>query len=313
MTILGGHFAVMLIVSAPGGPDRERAGGRARHRRSRASGSRRSPSAAVSTSSEAHAGAADPRDHRLRGRPSGDRPLGQQRARRARGQHHRPADAARRNRRIAALRDDARGRARPDGGAAELETALETVARARPSRSSFGHSRPRRSERRGGPACAVRDVLLYPDPRLKQVCGAGAARRCRARRGGPAGDDGRSRPLRGDRRAAARRARADRGRRRQRAPEGGDHNGRLVLVNPRIVASEGSRGRARGVPVDSRPDREREAGEPIAVEHAGGTVESEGFEARCIQHEIDHLDGILFLDRVASIVDDVFRRKSYSG
>ena len=30
-----------------------------------------------------------------------------------------------------------------------------------------------------------------------------------------------------------------------------------------------------------------------------------------LQHEIDHLDGLLFLDRVASLTDDVFRRKSY--
>ena len=30
-------------------------------------------------------------------------------------------------------------------------------------------------------------------------------------------------------------------------------------------------------------------------------------------HEIDHLDGILFLDRVESLVDDVFRRKSYAS
>ena len=37
-------------------------------------------------------------------------------------------------------------------------------------------------------------------------------------------------------------------------------------------------------------------------------VESTGFEARCVQHEIDHLDGILFLDRVASLTNDVFRR-----
>ena len=50
----------------------------------------------------------------------------------------------------------------------------------------------------------------------------------------------------------------------------------------------------------------------IEVEHAGGSVESVGFEARCIQHEIDHLDGVLFLDRVASLVDDVFRRKRYA-
>jgi peptide deformylase len=40
-------------------------------------------------------------------------------------------------------------------------------------------------------------------------------------------------------------------------------------------------------------------------------IEAEGFEARCLQHEIDHLDGILFLDRVDSLRMDVFRRKSY--
>ena len=31
--------------------------------------------------------------------------------------------------------------------------------------------------------------------------------------------------------------------------------------------------------------------------------------ARCLLHEIDHLDGILFLDRVDSLKRDVFRRK----
>ncbi len=41
------------------------------------------------------------------------------------------------------------------------------------------------------------------------------------------------------------------------------------------------------------------------------SVESEAFEARCLQHEIDHLDGLLFLDRVDSLSADVFRRKNY--
>ena len=36
-----------------------------------------------------------------------------------------------------------------------------------------------------------------------------------------------------------------------------------------------------------------------------------GLEARCIQHEIDHLNGVLFVDRVASLASDVFRRKRY--
>ena len=40
-------------------------------------------------------------------------------------------------------------------------------------------------------------------------------------------------------------------------------------------------------------------------------IQTEGFEARAFQHEIDHLDGMLILDRVASLATDVFRRKTY--
>jgi peptide deformylase len=40
-------------------------------------------------------------------------------------------------------------------------------------------------------------------------------------------------------------------------------------------------------------------------------IETRGFEARAFQHEVDHLDGLLILDRVASLATDVFRRKVY--
>jgi peptide deformylase len=39
--------------------------------------------------------------------------------------------------------------------------------------------------------------------------------------------------------------------------------------------------------------------------------EMEGFEARAVQHELDHLDGMLFVDRVVSRRTDLFRRKIY--
>lgn len=39
-------------------------------------------------------------------------------------------------------------------------------------------------------------------------------------------------------------------------------------------------------------------------------ITADAFEARAIQHELDHLDGLLFLDRVSS-GDSVFRRKVY--
>ena len=38
-------------------------------------------------------------------------------------------------------------------------------------------------------------------------------------------------------------------------------------------------------------------------------MEAEGFEARAVLHEIDHLDGVLILDRVASLTLDVFPRR----
>jgi peptide deformylase len=40
-------------------------------------------------------------------------------------------------------------------------------------------------------------------------------------------------------------------------------------------------------------------------------ITTEGFEARAFQHEIDHVDGMLILDRVASLATDVFRRRTY--
>ena len=37
----------------------------------------------------------------------------------------------------------------------------------------------------------------------------------------------------------------------------------------------------------------------------------EGFEARAVQHEMDHIDGLLFLDRLVSRRQDLFQRKVY--
>jgi peptide deformylase len=40
-------------------------------------------------------------------------------------------------------------------------------------------------------------------------------------------------------------------------------------------------------------------------------LEANAFEARALLHELDHLDGMLFLDRVGSVSTDVFRRRRY--
>jgi len=41
------------------------------------------------------------------------------------------------------------------------------------------------------------------------------------------------------------------------------------------------------------------------------SFDMEGYEARAIQHEMDHLDGLLFLDRLVSRRQDLFQRKVY--
>ncbi len=40
------------------------------------------------------------------------------------------------------------------------------------------------------------------------------------------------------------------------------------------------------------------------------TYHCDGFESRAVQHELDHLDGLLFLDRLVS-THELFRHKTY--
>ena len=94
-------------------------------------------------------------------------------------------------------------------------------------------------------------------------------------------------------------------------------HGELVLVNPRVVASAGAEVAREGclsIP-DLTANVRRATAVTIEARGAGGDelrIETEGFEARCLLHEIDHLDGVLFLDRVDSLTTDVFRRKRYA-
>jgi len=49
----------------------------------------------------------------------------------------------------------------------------------------------------------------------------------------------------------------------------------------------------------------------LGLDKQNHELSANGIEAICIQHEIDHLNGILFVDRVASLKTDVFRRRRY--
>lgn len=97
-----------------------------------------------------------------------------------------------------------------------------------------------------------------------------------------------------------------------------NHHGQLCMVNPEIISRSGSAVMREGcmsVP-DYTGDVERATA--ITVRFLDGQsgeqreFEASGFEAVAIQHEMDHLDGMLFLDRVASITTSLFRRKNYA-
>jgi len=95
-------------------------------------------------------------------------------------------------------------------------------------------------------------------------------------------------------------------------PKAETSNDLLVLANPAVVEVQGNEVAREGcLSIPDLTANVRRATR-ITVEHSRGSVECMGFEARCVLHEIDHLDGVLFLDRVESLVDDVFRRQVYS-
>lgn len=88
-----------------------------------------------------------------------------------------------------------------------------------------------------------------------------------------------------------------------------------VMINPRIIETEGETvSKSEGclsVP-DYRSDVKRF--ERILVEgidRNGNPVrlELEGFPAIVMQHEIDHLDGILFIDRISALKRNLYKNR----
>ncbi|MES9944189.1 peptide deformylase [Candidatus Thiodiazotropha sp. CDECU1] len=94
------------------------------------------------------------------------------------------------------------------------------------------------------------------------------------------------------------------------------NHGHLILVNPEITEWDGFElGREGCLSVPDytgnviRAERIKvRSQDPQGEEHE---FEMEGFEARALQHEVDHLDGILFIDRLVSRRTDLFQRKVY--
>ena len=94
------------------------------------------------------------------------------------------------------------------------------------------------------------------------------------------------------------------------------NHGHLVLVNPEITHWEGYEpGREGCLSVPDYTGNVIRATRIhlVASDPDGNLLEfdMEGYEARAAQHEIDHLDGMLFVDRVVSRRADLFKRKVY--
>jgi peptide deformylase len=92
-------------------------------------------------------------------------------------------------------------------------------------------------------------------------------------------------------------------------------HGLLVLVNPRITQRDGEiviREGCLSVP-DYTGNVKRQYWVKVEAFDAKGNFiefDTEGFEAVVIQHEIDHLDGKVFLERLVS-PKELFKRKVY--
>lgn len=88
----------------------------------------------------------------------------------------------------------------------------------------------------------------------------------------------------------------------------------FVMINPEIVLEEGDVDHEEGclsVPDCLEKVKRREKVQVRGISPDGKNVEisGEGILAFALQHEIDHLNGVLILDRVSPLKRDVYRRK----
>ncbi|MDD3553664.1 MAG: peptide deformylase [Deltaproteobacteria bacterium] len=88
----------------------------------------------------------------------------------------------------------------------------------------------------------------------------------------------------------------------------------IVLINPVITASEGEICDVEGclsVPDYSEKVKRAQRIQVMAYDQRGKEIrmEAEGLLARCIQHELDHLNGICFVERLSPLKRAFFRKK----
>jgi peptide deformylase len=94
--------------------------------------------------------------------------------------------------------------------------------------------------------------------------------------------------------------------------------GLVIMVNPRIVARSGEIVMREGcMSVPALTGDVARAAEVIVEGFEPGSsrivrVIADAMEARCFQHEIDHLDGFVFVDRVTDHDKRLFARKTFA-
>jgi len=87
-----------------------------------------------------------------------------------------------------------------------------------------------------------------------------------------------------------------------------------VLINPEFVLKEGeiSSEEACLSEIDCAAGVSRASHEKVkGLDRNGNAVEieAEDLKAICLQHEVDHLDGVLFIDHISSLKRSLYKRK----
>lgn len=96
--------------------------------------------------------------------------------------------------------------------------------------------------------------------------------------------------------------------------EEGQEPERIVLINPEVIAREGKQTGEEGclsIPGFREPVSRAKKATVRARNVQGETFEITGEDllARCFLHEIDHLNGVLFINHLSSLKRDLIKRK----
>jgi peptide deformylase len=92
------------------------------------------------------------------------------------------------------------------------------------------------------------------------------------------------------------------------------HSAPLAIINPEILATEGEDAAEEGclsIPAyyETVKRAQKVTVSGIDVRGDSVTIECEGLLARACQHEIDHLDGILFVDHLSPVKKQLFKKE----